>query len=146
LNPTHDLCIALSQAGIRSVSVISIPSDAWKPDRRISAVAAAAPAFGFTFDRAGLASVRIPILLWGAADDRHQPSPWYEDHVRGALPLQPTYHIEAGAGHYAFLPPCGARLLKSAPQICVDAPGFNRADFHERLNAELIRFFQANLG
>jgi hypothetical protein len=85
-------------------------------------------------------------LLWVAADDRHQPSPWYEDNIRDAFPLEPKYHVEAGAGHYAFLPPCGARLLKSAPQIGVDASGFNRADFHKRLNAELIRFFQANLG
>lgn len=144
-NPTHDLCTTLAQAGIRSVSVFSIPSDAWKPDHRIRAIAAAAPAFGFAFDRAGLASVRIPVLLWGAADDRHQPSPWYEDHIRDALPLAPEYRVEAEAGHYAFLPPCSARMLKSAPRICVDAPGFDRADFHRRLNAELIRFFQANL-
>jgi predicted dienelactone hydrolase len=144
-NPTHDLCTALAQAGVRSVSVLNIPSDAWKPDRRIKAIAAAAPAFGFTFDRAGLASVRIPVLLWRAADDRHQPSPWYEDHIRDALPLVPEYHVEAGAGHYAFLPPCSARMLKSAPHICVDAPGFDRADFHRRLNAELIRFFQTDL-
>jgi predicted dienelactone hydrolase len=144
-NPTHDLCTALAQAGVRSVSLLNIPSDAWKPDRRIKAIAAAAPAFGFTFDRVGLASVRIPVLLWRAADDRHQPSPWYEEHVRDALPQVPEYRVEARAGHYAFLPPCSARMLKSAPRICIDAPGFDRADFHKRLNAELIRFFQANL-
>ncbi len=144
-NPTHDLCTALAEAGVHSVSVLKIPSDAWKPDPRIKAIAAAAPAFGFTFDRAGLAAVRIPVLLWRAADDRHQPSPWYEDHIRDALPLAPDYHVEAGAGHYAFLPPCSARMLKSAPRICADAPGFDRADFHKRLNAQLIQFFQANL-
>ncbi|MQB45007.1 prolyl oligopeptidase family serine peptidase [Rhizobium sp. ICMP 5592] len=144
-NPTHDLCTALAQAGVRSVSVLHPPSDVWKPDRRIKAIAAAAPAFGFTFDRIGLASVRVPVMLWGAADDRHQPSPWYEDHIRDALPREPEYHVEARAGHFAFLPPCSARLLKSAPKICADAPGFDRADFHRRLNAELIRFFQANL-
>ncbi len=144
-NPTHDLCTALAQAGVRSVSVLNIPSDAWKADRRIKVIAAAAPAFGFTFDRPGLASVRIPVLLWRAADDRHQPSPWYEEHVRDALPQVPEYHVEAGAGHYAFLPPCSALMLKSASPICVDAPGFDRADFHKRLNAELVRFFKANL-
>lgn len=144
-NPTHDLCTALARAGVRSVSVIHVPSDAWKPDRRIKAIAAAAPAFGFTFDRTGLASVRVPVLLWQAADDRRQPSPWYEEHVRDALPGVPEYRVEAQAGHYAFLPPCSARLLRSAPDICVDAPGFDRADFHRRMNAELIRFFDASL-
>ncbi|MGV1760017.1 alpha/beta hydrolase family protein [Rhizobium sp. A22-96] len=144
-NPTHDLCTALAQAGVHSISAINIPSDAWKPDRRIKAIAAAAPAFGFTFDRAGLASVSVPVLLWRAADDRRQPNPWYEEHIRDALPLVAEYHVEARAGHYAFLPPCSAHMLKSLPQICVDAPGFDRADFHKRLNAELIRFFQAGL-
>ncbi len=144
-NPTHYLCAALAQAGVHSVSVLHAPSDAWKPDRRVKAIAAAAPAFGFAFDRSGLASVRIPVLLWQAADDRHQPSPWYEEHVRDALPRAPDYRVEAHAGHYAFLPPCSARLLKSVPDICIDAPGFDRADFHRRMNAELVRFFDANL-
>jgi len=144
-NPTHDLCTALAKAGIKSVSMLHIPADAWKADHRIKAIVAAAPAFGFTFDRNGLASVHIPVMLWHAAEDQHQPGPWYEDWVRGALPVAPQYRVEAGAGHYAFLPPCDSRLLKSAPTICTDAPSFDRADFHSRQNAELIHFFQANL-
>ena len=144
-NPTHDLCAALAQAGVRTVSIIQPPADAWKPDHRIRAIAAAAPAFGFTFDRAGLASVRVPVLLWRAAQDRHQPSPWYEEAIRAALPLAPDYRVEPLAGHYAFLPPCGPQLQAAAPTICTDAPGFDRTDFHQRLNAELIRFFRASL-
>jgi hypothetical protein len=37
----------------------------------------------------GLASVRVPVLLWQAGDDRHQPGPWYEEHIRDALPGVP---------------------------------------------------------
>ena len=144
-NPTHDLCTALAQAGVHSVSMLHPPADAWRPDRRIRAVAAAAPAFGFTFDRAGLASVHIPVLLWRAEGDQHQPSPWYEEHVKAALPQTPTYLVEPLAGHYAFLPPCTAHLREVAPAICVDGPGFDRAEFHRRMNAELIRFFRTAL-
>ncbi|MFD1985119.1 alpha/beta hydrolase family protein [Mesorhizobium newzealandense] len=105
VNPQHDLCTALARAGIHSVAeAVQPPPDAWKPDRRIRAIAAAAPAFGFTFDRAGLASVQIPVLIWRAANDQHQPNPWYEEHVRSALPRPPEYHVEPQAGHYAFLP------------------------------------------
>lgn len=145
-NPQHDLCAALAKAGVHSVKkAVQPPPDAWKPDRRIRAIAAAAPAFGFTFDRAGLASVKIPVLLWRAANDQHQPDPWYEEHVRSALPRPPEYHIEPLAGHYAFLPPCGARRRAAAPEVCIDASGFDRAAFHQRLNAALASFFSTAL-
>ena len=145
-NPQHDLCTTLAKAGVHSVAQApQPPPDAWKPDRRIRAIAAAAPAFGFTFDRAGLASVQIPVLLWRAANDRHQPDPWYEEHIRSALPRPPEYHVEPLAGHYAFLPPCSTRLRAIAPMACVDAPGFDRAAFHQRLNAALASFFTASL-
>jgi predicted dienelactone hydrolase len=140
-NPGHDLCVALGQAGIQSVSAIMPPPDVWQRDRRVRAIAAAAPAFGFTFDRAGLASIDIPVLLWRAAEDRHQPNPWYEESLRAALPRPALYHVEPNAGHYAFLPPCNDRLRAIAPSVCLDAPGFDRAAFHRRLNGELVRFF-----
>lgn len=145
-NPQHDLCTALAQTGIHSVAkTVQPPLAAWKPDRRIRAIAAAAPAFGFVFEPADLVSVQIPVLLWRAADDRHQPDPWYEEHIRAALPHPPEYHVEPLAGHYAFLPPCSARLRAAAPQLCIDAPGFDRAAFHQRLNAALVSFFEASL-
>ena len=144
-NPQHDLCTTLAKAGVHSVADAVPPPDVWKPDLRIRAIAAAAPAFGFTFDRAGLAAVQIPVLLWRAADDRHQPNPWYEEHIGSALPRPPQYHVEPSAGHYAFLPPCSAKLRAMAPNICVDAPGFDRAAFHQRLNATLVSFFRASL-
>jgi len=145
-NPGHDLCTALAAAGVHSVAeAVQPPPDAWKPDQRIRAIAAAAPAFGFVFEAADLASVQIPVLLWRAANDRHQPDPWYEEHLRSALPHPPEYHVEPLAGHYAFLPPCGARLRAANPGICADAPGFDRAAFHQRLNAALVSFFEASL-
>ncbi|QKD00348.1 alpha/beta hydrolase family protein [Mesorhizobium loti] len=144
--PQHDLCTALAKAGVHSIAkAVQPPPEAWKRDQRIRAIAAAAPAFGFTFDRAGLASVQIPVLLWRAAEDRHQPDPWYEEQIRSALPRPPEYHVEPMAGHYAFLPPCSAQLRVAAPGICIDGPGFDRAAFHQRLNDALVRFFRAAL-
>ncbi|WP_245279118.1 alpha/beta hydrolase family protein [Mesorhizobium loti] len=145
-NPQHDLCTALAKAGVHSVAkAVQPPPEAWRPDPRIRAIAAAAPAFGFAFDRAGLASVQIPVLMWRAADDQHQPNPWYEEKIRSALPRPPEYHVEPLAGHYAFLPPCGTKLRAAAPRICLDAPGFDRAAFRQRLNAALVDFFRASL-
>ena len=145
MHPTHDLCTTLASAGVKSLANVLPRSIVWNHDVRIRAVAAAAPAFGFTFDRADLASVRIPVLLWRGAEDRHQPSPFYEEHIRDRLPHAPEYRVERDAGHYSFLPPCNPALEKAVPAICVDKPGFDRAGFHRRLNADLVRFFDRAL-
>jgi len=144
-NPDHDLCQTLKESGVDPSRAIDVPPGAWTPDPRIKAAAIAAPAFGFAFDRAGLQDVHVPIQLWRAAEDHHQPNPWYEEVVRLNLPRAPDYHVVAGAGHYAFLPPCGPRLTAMAPRICTDPPAFDRAAFHLTFNAQIVRFFQIHL-
>ncbi|MDK4702032.1 prolyl oligopeptidase family serine peptidase [Rhizobium sp. CNPSo 4062] len=144
-HPTHDLCSALMKAGVSSVAALPVPPDPWVRDQRIKAIAVAAPAFGFTFSSGGLSDVTVPVQLWRAADDRHQPNPWYDEAVRIALPHPPEMHVVAHAGHYDFLPPCSAVLAKHAPEICADSNGFDRAAFHRRMNAQLINFFRAKL-
>jgi len=144
-HPDHDLCEALKHAGVDLHLRSDIPAGAWIHDPRVKAVVVAAPAFGFTFGRAGLSRVRVPVQLWRAADDRHQPDPYYEEAVRADLPLAPDYHVVANAGHYDFLPPCNARLSKKMPDVCNSQPGFDRAAFHELFNADVVRFFEAKL-
>lgn len=144
-HPTHDLCAALTKAGVSSVAALPVPPDAWLRDQRIKAIAVAAPAFGFTFSNGGLNDATVPVQLWRAADDHHQPNPWYDEAVRVALPHPPEMHVVAGAGHYDFLPPCGAVLAKHAPVICADPNGFDRAAFHNLMNAQLINFFRTKL-
>lgn len=140
-HPDHDLCRALKRANVDPHLGADVPPGAWIRDPRIKAAVIAAPAFGFTFDRVGLKNVHIPIQLWRAADDRHQPNPWYDEAVRLALPRPPEYHVIAGADHYGFLPPCDPRLAKRAPNICADPPGFDRMAFHQAFNAQVVRFF-----
>lgn len=115
----------------------------WTHDARLKAIVAAAPALGFTFTREGLAGVTQPVQLWQAGADQILPAPFYAEPVRDALPRTPEYHRAEGAGHFDFLPPCSAQLAAAAPIICVPTPGFDRAAFHDRLNAEVVRFFEA---
>ncbi len=144
-HPEHDLCEALKRAGVDPHFGADVPASAWVHDPRIMAVVIAAPAFGFTFGRAGLSSVRAPIQIWRAADDRHQPHPYYDEAVRADLPRTLEYHVVANAGHYDFLPPCDARLSRKTPEVCNSLPGFDRAAFHEQFNADVVQFFQAML-
>lgn len=118
---------------------------AWPPmtDPRIKAIVVAAPAIGFTFDRAGLAGVRIPVQLWRADNDRILPAPFYADAVRAALPNKPEFHTVPGAGHFDFLAPCADPA--TMPQLCASAPGFDRTAFHAGFDAEVVRFFTEKL-
>jgi predicted dienelactone hydrolase len=142
----HDLCQALKNAKIDPAHVgDDVPPNAWAADPRIKAVVAAAPAFAFTFTKSGLKNVHIPIQLWRAADDHHQPNPYYEEILRQRLPQPPEYHVIPDAGHYDFLPPCSASLAAANPLICADPSGFSRTTFHEEFNGDIVRFFRRTL-
>lgn len=117
----------------------------WTHDRRIRAVVAAAPALGYTLGGEGLSGVTQPVQLWRAGADEILPSPFYAEAVRDALPEAPEYHVAEGARHFDFLPPCSERLAALAPAICTPTPGFDRAAFQDRFNAEVIGFFQRTL-
>ncbi len=112
---------------------------------RLRAIVVAAPALGFTFDRARLRAVTMPVQLWRAADDVVLPAPWYADAVRAALPTPPDFHVVAGAGHFDFLAPCSTALAKVAPMICVSEPGFDRVRFHDAFNKAVVTFFETSL-
>jgi predicted dienelactone hydrolase len=144
-HPEHDLCETLKHAGVDPHLGANIPANVWVHDSRIKAIVVAAPAFGFTFGRAGLSSVRMPVQLWRAAEDHHQPNPYYEEAVSADLPQAPEYHVVANAGHYDFLPPCDPRLALKMPEVCSSLPGFDRAAFHGQFNAEVVQFFQAKM-
>ncbi|HEY0927443.1 alpha/beta hydrolase family protein [Brevundimonas sp.] len=133
----------------RLIASVGLPANgapvAWTHNPRIKAVVAAAPALGFTFAPDGLKAVTGPVQLWQAEDDRILPAPVYVEPVRAALPTPPEFHLVPGAGHFDFLPPCRPEVQASAPMICVSAPDFDRAAFHDRLNAEVVRFFRRTL-
>ena len=142
----HDLCTGIRRAGLDASNLpVHLPTKPWVRDRRIRAIVVAAPAFGFAFGKRGLASVRVPVQLWRAENDRHQPNPYYDEAVREALPLPPEYHVVPGAGHFDFLPPCDVGLAKAVPEICSDPGGFDRGAFHSDFNAAVVQFFRSHL-
>lgn len=128
---------------IKAQNRTSVPSWPELRDARIKAIVVAAPALGFTFDRAGLADVRVPVQLWRADNDQILPAPFYADAVRAALPGKPEFHNVQNAGHFDFLAPCANPALM--PQICQSAPGFDRSAFHARFDIEVVRFFLTKL-
>jgi predicted dienelactone hydrolase len=65
--------------------------------------------------------------------------------VRALLPTPPDYHLVTGGGHFAFLAPCSAILETTAPQLCVDPPGFDRAAFLRTFQQSVAAFYRESL-
>jgi predicted dienelactone hydrolase len=116
--------------------------DAFVHDPRIKAAVIVAPGLGFTFGPHSLSRVSAPVQLWSGDADQTAPPATNVEPVRQALGPRVEYHSTPGAGHFAFLEPCG--LIAPAP-LCRDAGGFDRRRFHRYLNAEVVRFFRARL-
>jgi predicted dienelactone hydrolase len=140
-HPQFEVCRIVGEHPLPAIDGI-----VWTHDARIKAVVTAAPALGFAFGRKGLAAVTQPLQLWRASDDQVLPHPYYAEAVRIALPNPPDAHVVDGAGHYDFLPPCSSELARKHPEICVSAPGFDRAAFHAQFDRDVVAFFTQNLG
>ncbi|MBS2026130.1 MAG: prolyl oligopeptidase family serine peptidase [Deltaproteobacteria bacterium] len=121
------------------------PPIAFVHDPRITAAVVAAPALGYTFAPGGLKGVTAEVQLWQAENDRILPGDEYAPAARDALPKAPEFHLVANADHYDFLSTCSAQLAHIAPEICLSREGFDRAAFHGRFNANVVRFFERAL-
>jgi predicted dienelactone hydrolase len=104
-----------------------------------------APAFGFLFDRDRLRRVSAQVRLYRAEMDNILRADTHVEPYLRCLPLVPEYRIVKGAGHYAFLAPCPEALIEEDPDICRDRPGFDRIAFHQRLNDQILDYFNRTL-
>jgi predicted dienelactone hydrolase len=118
------------------------PPGAFARDARIRAAAIAAPGLGFTFMPNGLANVSVPVQLWSGDADQNVPTSSNAGPVAKALASRAELRDVPGAGHFAFLAPCG---LFGPPVLCRDANDFDRRRFHAQMNAAVVKFFEEKL-
>lgn len=116
--------------------------DGFEPDERIAAAVVAAPGLGFLLDSAAVSGIRVPIQFWSGELDDKVPYATNARIVREAMGEALEFHSVPGAGHFAFLVPCG--LLKP-PTICSDSGDFDRKAFHAEMDSAVIAFFDARL-
>lgn len=139
----QDLCSPLSTrplcGEIRRKEIPATPA----PDPRIRAAVIVDPLS--VFDAKGLGHVKTPIQLWASALGGDGVTLHSVETVRLGLPSAPDWHVAANAGHFAFLAPCSPALAETAPDICRDAPGFDRVAFHQKFNAQVLTFFQRHI-
>jgi predicted dienelactone hydrolase len=117
-------------------------------DPRVKAAVIVDPYPALFFTEENLKAVTIPVQLWSSDPAQNA------DHLSGCcaaaindrLPSKPEYHFVKDAKHFSFLALCTPKEAEKFASICTDAPGFDRADFHNHFHAEVISFFKEHLG
>jgi predicted dienelactone hydrolase len=113
-------------------------------DPRIKAAVIADPLSVF-FTAESFKNVKVPVQLWSSEHGGDGVTPESVAAIAKELPAHVEFHVVQNSQHFAFLPPCPAEVAKRAPEICSDAPGFDRAAFHKELDAQVRAFFRKNL-
>ncbi len=111
---------------------------------RIRAAVLLAPATGWHGDAAFVA-ITAPIHLYYAEHDEQLSEPYHAERLARCLQTPPALQRIANADHYAFLAPFPDAMKAALGAIAIDRPGFDRAAFHQHLNAEIAEFFAKSL-
>jgi predicted dienelactone hydrolase len=118
-------------------------------DARIRALVVADPGFRigtlvFSFVPDSLAAIKVPVQLWASQYAGDGLFPEHVAAVDKSLPTRHEHRLVASAGHFAFTL-CLPGLAERRPELCIDAPGFDRVAFHKQLDADVLAFFQTQL-
>jgi predicted dienelactone hydrolase len=113
-------------------------------DPRVRAAFVIGP-IGIYFGPGAFAGVTAPVFLcWASGDQVLLPQENAEPVRQGLRTLTGTRSVER-AGHYVFVLPCTAERAASAPFLCEDPPGVDRAAVHAQVAADAVAFFGATL-
>lgn len=114
-------------------------------DPRIRAYVIADPVNAFP-DGKGLQKITAPVQLWSSALGGQRVDPKETANIAKELGPKVEYHLVPNSSHLSFLSPCTSEIAKVTPEeICADPPGFDRAAFHQKLDAAVLVFFRKNL-
>lgn len=99
--------------------------------------------YGAPFDRKGLVSLDLPLLIYAALQSDLRPE-------GNALALakalaRPPQQVAVPGSHFVFVGPCSPILVARAPEVCSDPPGTDRAAIHQRVRQEISDFLRTNL-
>ena len=125
--------------------LISDPAVIPKADNRIGAIVALAPVGRAIFNPESLALISVPVYLYAAANDHILPPNDNVHYLKENLKSSVIVKIIPDAGHFVFLSPCSEALINEFPDLCIDPPGIDRTDVHEKLIRDIVNFFDNSL-
>lgn len=111
-------------------------------DPRIKAALLCAPGRPVrSFSEESLAAIDVPALVVAAADDTVAPAADCAIWLQQRLARSRIEMLGPGTGHYVFLPEATPIGRRTAPDICVDAPGVDRRRIHAGIIAAAAALF-----
>jgi predicted dienelactone hydrolase len=138
------VCLYVASHACDQILRKEFPAQPLTHDPRIKAAVIADP-LSTAFNADSFAAVRVPVQLWASERGGDGVLPHDVAAVDQSLPTEHAYRVVSNAGHFAFLPPCPPALAAALPEICTDAPGFDRVAFHKQFDADVLAFFRTHL-
>ena len=132
------------QAGGPFATVMAIQPVPVLKDDRIGAIVTMTP-IGAAFSAHALRAVSAPARVYGAQFDVPTPAPYHAAVVAAALPQPSEYVLVKNATHFSFISPLPESRRAMVGPAAIDRPGFDRAQVHLQLNAEIVDFFNRKL-
>ncbi|MBB2205490.1 alpha/beta hydrolase family protein [Gluconacetobacter takamatsuzukensis] len=115
-------------------------------DRHVRALVLLAPATGWFRPAGALSAVRCPILMRTAAEDDVTPPALADIVMRGVPdPALVDNRCVPGAGHFSFLSPFPANMVRPDFAPSQDPPGFDRAAFQPVMAEEIGAFLHRTM-
>ena len=139
-----DFCQQSSSNACEQVRRKEFPTQPLTHDARIKAAVIADP-LTIMFSHASYAGITVPVQLWQSERGGDGVFPHNVEVVEKSLPAPHEYHIVPNSAHFAFLTPCPPEAAKAHPDLCIDAPGFDRVAFHRELDAAVLTFLRQQL-
>jgi len=121
-----------------------IPDHGPGDEPRIKAFVIADP-ISFFRDKSSLQKITAPVQLWSSEHGGMGVRPEDVASVKKNLPDAPEFHRPTNSGHLSFQFPCSREEAQAMSFICTDPPGFDRAGFHKKFNAQVLEFFRKHL-
>ncbi|TAM03727.1 MAG: hypothetical protein EPN70_13450 [Paraburkholderia sp.] len=109
-------------------------------DTRFKAAVLLAPLCAL-FRDTDLRAIDVPVSLYCAERDDVLREPYHAHRLAALLPRLKRFECVPLAGHFSFLTPFPGALHDKLPALALDAPDFDRGAFHERLNRQVVSFF-----
>jgi predicted dienelactone hydrolase len=113
-----------------------------KKDKRIKAIVLLAPATGFFKSENSLQYIDIPVLFFSGEKDNITTTKEHKDLLENQFFDHKNIFFEVvkNAGHFSFLPTFPKAMISPKFLPSTDPKGFDRCEFHQKLNNEIIDF------
>ena len=114
-------------------------------DARVRAVFAMAPGLGPAMPASSLETISIPVQIVAGESDQNVPVALNAKYFAANIPGAKLHIFPGNVAHYVFLDSCTEKGGKTAPTLCVDAPGVDREAIHADTARRALRFFRVTL-